>query len=618
MSARKLQQEFDKTNKKVAEGLSLFDDIYEKLMTTEISSQKEKLESDLKKEIKKLQRSRDLLKTWLSDGSIKLDKSLLQDNRTKIEHAMDLFKDLEKSSKIKQFSNEGLELQSQRTKLNKFNDPEDAKKHEASSYVGDIIDQINQQNESLELELHQLALQLKKSKSSNSYSIQASIDDSKYKVERNNSHLTKLERILRNLENEKLDPERIEDIKDDLEYYVENNQDDDYVEYDEFYDQLDINDDNLDVQGTLLHATRELSVDPEVRTEETKEKSDLPLGTLETEPENVDALKSELLKSEHGNLESVKSEVPKSEQAKATIAKPETTRVEPKPLASTIATSGSNTPVKKKIVPAPNPPPLTNANSYSTIIKAAQAAVPSGGAEVNNSVGTTPVKALPPGLNQSIRSRTVSPQVSTLVLDTTTDGRFAQQTVLPKISGDENLFDIIPKMSNILSSRLQNPISFPSIGHFLESSLLNCPDSFDAEVPRQYQPLNIHPSSIDYPQEPMYELNSSHVMKKFDNDTLFFCFYYCDNTGSLAKWNAAKELSSRGWIFNTETSQWFSKDQKNASKNKPFAASLNGSNQTNDSDSDKDNYKYFDYEKTWLIRRKENYVFEKELRESFV
>ena len=199
MSTRKLQQEFDKTNKKIAEGLTVFDDIYDKLMTTEISSQKEKLESDLKKEIKKLQRLRDQLKTWISDTSIKLDKSLIQDNRTKIEHAMDQFKDLEKSSKIKQFSNEGLELQSQKTKYNKFTDPEDAKKQEACNYIGDIIDQLNQQNESLELEIHLLATQLKKTKSANSYSEQSSIDDCKYNVERNNNHLSKLEMILRNI-----------------------------------------------------------------------------------------------------------------------------------------------------------------------------------------------------------------------------------------------------------------------------------------------------------------------------------------------------------------------------------------------------------------------------------
>ena len=44
----------------------------------------EKYEEDLKKEIKKLQRLRDQIKTWLASGEIK-DKSSLMENRKLIE-----------------------------------------------------------------------------------------------------------------------------------------------------------------------------------------------------------------------------------------------------------------------------------------------------------------------------------------------------------------------------------------------------------------------------------------------------------------------------------------------------------------------------------------------------
>jgi CCR4-NOT transcription complex subunit 3 len=47
-------------------------------------SQKEKFEGDLKKEIKKLQRYRDQIKTWASSNDIKDKKSLL-DSRKLIE-----------------------------------------------------------------------------------------------------------------------------------------------------------------------------------------------------------------------------------------------------------------------------------------------------------------------------------------------------------------------------------------------------------------------------------------------------------------------------------------------------------------------------------------------------
>lgn len=47
-------------------------------MQTTNLSQKEKLEDSLKKEIKKLQRSRDQIKTWAAGGDIKDKKPLLE------------------------------------------------------------------------------------------------------------------------------------------------------------------------------------------------------------------------------------------------------------------------------------------------------------------------------------------------------------------------------------------------------------------------------------------------------------------------------------------------------------------------------------------------------------
>lgn len=47
-------------------------------------TQKEKLETDLKTQIKKLQRLRDQIKTWVASNDIK-DKSLLLENRRLIE-----------------------------------------------------------------------------------------------------------------------------------------------------------------------------------------------------------------------------------------------------------------------------------------------------------------------------------------------------------------------------------------------------------------------------------------------------------------------------------------------------------------------------------------------------
>lgn len=616
MSARKLQQEFDRTNKKISEGLTVFDDIYEKLLTTEISSQKEKLESDLKKEIKKLQRLRDQLKSWLGDSSIKLDKNILQENRTRIEHAMDYFKDLEKSSKIKQFSNEGLELQSQKSKYSRFGDIEEGRKLDSLMYIADTIDNLNQQNEALELEIHQATLQLKKTKSSNSGSIQGSIDDFKYKVERNNSHLTRLEGVLRNIQNDNLDPGKIDEIKDDLDYYVENNQEEDYVEYDDFYDQLEIPDGNMEVVGNLSN-----SLSQDINEEDEKEESSFRGNENSSYVEDTSA-------EEKVNAKDMPPET-KEQSSTAEMKKPEgaTPQNQEIPLPG-----GTNTRKSKPAVPNTNQG--AQHELYSTIASANTSSPPHGkpdhgvdqkmkaesllrlnSTEVNKNLTDSPIshskgQSAAAYLAESIGANKHEQQEA----DNETGAR-NQQQLSP---GRKDSSDSINRLVELCHSRLNNPLPYLMMNQMLENSLLNCPDSFDAEKPRQYQPTNMHPSSIDYPQEPMYELNSSHTMSKFDNDTLFFCFYYSDDSGDLAKWNAAKELSKRCWIFNTESKQWFLKDIKSSNKTK-LNPKANGRDSVTpiEQKPEEDNYKYFDYEKTWLIRRRENFSLRPECRQTF-
>ena len=78
MAARKLANEVERCFKKVGEGVQAFEGIYEKIQQTTNASQKEKLEDSLKKEIKKLQRSRDQIKTWAASNEIKDKKPLLE------------------------------------------------------------------------------------------------------------------------------------------------------------------------------------------------------------------------------------------------------------------------------------------------------------------------------------------------------------------------------------------------------------------------------------------------------------------------------------------------------------------------------------------------------------
>jgi CCR4-NOT transcription complex subunit 3 len=68
----------------VTQGVEIFESTFEKLGMSTNATQKDKLETDLKTQIKKLQRMRDTIKAWLGSSDIK-DKSALTESRKLIE-----------------------------------------------------------------------------------------------------------------------------------------------------------------------------------------------------------------------------------------------------------------------------------------------------------------------------------------------------------------------------------------------------------------------------------------------------------------------------------------------------------------------------------------------------
>ncbi|KAM4579740.1 CCR4-NOT transcription complex subunit 3a isoform 14-T14 [Odontesthes bonariensis] len=186
---RKLQGEIDRCLKKVAEGVEQFEDIWQKLHNAANANQKEKYEADLKKEIKKLQRLRDQIKTWVASNEIK-DKRQLVDNRKLIETS--------------------------------------------------TIDTLNMQVDQFESEVESLSVQTRKKKGDKEK--QDRIEELKRLIERHRYHIRMLETILRMLDNDSIAVDSIQKIKDDVEYYIDSSQDPDFEENEFLYDDLDLED----------------------------------------------------------------------------------------------------------------------------------------------------------------------------------------------------------------------------------------------------------------------------------------------------------------------------------------------------------------------------------------
>lgn len=227
---RKLQGEIDRCLKKVTEGVESFEDIWQKVHNAANTNQKEKYEADLKREIKKLQRLRDQIKTWCASSDIK-DKRCLVENRKLIETQMERFKVVERETKTKAYSKEGLGAAA---KLN----PAAKEKSEVTNWLSQTIDNLNIQLDQFESHVEKLTSKKKKMDKEK----QDRLDELKGHMEKHKYHLKQLETILRMVDNDAIPLDQIKKIKDDVEYYVDFNQEPDFEENEFLYDDLDLED----------------------------------------------------------------------------------------------------------------------------------------------------------------------------------------------------------------------------------------------------------------------------------------------------------------------------------------------------------------------------------------
>lgn len=192
---------------------------------------KEKHEVDLKKEIKKLQRLRDQIKTWIGSSDVK-DKDSLIEARKLIETKMETFKICEKETKTKTYSKEGL---AREDKL----DPAEEAKMKTTGWLQEYVDKFQEQVEEKDFEIEKLSSG--KGKKTNKHHI----EDKQEHIANHRFHINKLEGIIRLVNNDVIEVDAVDAIKDDLDYHLESYEDDDYrAAYDEefFYETLGLED----------------------------------------------------------------------------------------------------------------------------------------------------------------------------------------------------------------------------------------------------------------------------------------------------------------------------------------------------------------------------------------
>ncbi|KAK8045100.1 General negative regulator of transcription subunit 3 [Apiospora rasikravindrae] len=620
MAARKLQQEVDKCFKKVAEGVAEFEAIYEKIEQSNNPAQKEKLEDNLKREIKKLQRLRDQIKTWAASNDIK-DKAPLLEHRKLIETQMERFKAVEKAMKTKAYSKEGLSAQA---KL----DPKEQAKVESSEFLAGMVDELEQQIEALEAESESIHATMKKGKIN---TVKADrIASIEHIIERHKWHQSKMELIRRSLENGGVESEQVTDLEESIRYYVSDGMNDDFVEDEELYDELQLQEDE-DIFGINPDNDRVSSQDTQSIQEEAPESEPRP-SSLPGKPARtaVDAVvaagrrPSAQLKSPLPTLATLHNPLSTATNGSSTTVgmKPASLPTRPAGEGLKYASAAAAAADKNNLGIAPLPPPpgsqpvipstgvspltgvrtsATSSPSIASIQPATSESRPSAPSSITDSRISEPIPAVAAVAKKEkaaakAAGKSPAPPVS-LSKAPQTNGTSNGVKTDDLDEEEESIYHLPASLSDLLDSfnvtrKRELPVSSQAHLRMIHASQTNTPDLADADAPRKYRPEHRHSSLSQYPQEPLAIFDDPRLYSRIDPDTLFYVFYY--KQGTYQQYLAAKALKDQSWRFHKQYQTWFQRHEEPKSITEEF---------------EQGTYRFFDYESTWMNRRKADFKF---------
>lgn len=228
-ATRKLKNEIETVLKKVDDGIEEFADCWSQA-TSANSQQKERLGEELKKSINKLQRFRAQIREWLSQSCVMTEaKDKLEEARKRVEHDMQRFKDFERDLKTKAFSTCSLQRGGDY-------EGEDGEKLKHQDWLSSAIQSLNDQLDLFEADLERLSTKRSlgtedKDKQTNAKTLQ----------ERFRWHVGKLECLLRAVDNDAIDLPEVANIREGVEHYVQNGQEEVDMYFDDtMYDAFDL------------------------------------------------------------------------------------------------------------------------------------------------------------------------------------------------------------------------------------------------------------------------------------------------------------------------------------------------------------------------------------------
>lgn len=536
---------------------------------------------------------------------------------------METFKAVEKEMKTKAFSKEGL---SAAAKL----DPKEKEKLEMCNFLGDMVDELSRQIESAEAEQDSVQATMKKSKKDTAKHDR--VAELERILERHKWHVSKLEILLRTVENGSADVEQVKDIEDGIRYYVEQNQEVDFMEDDSLYDDFNL-DEEEDFFGVAAENDKLSNQDAQSITDEPPEADTSRSGSIGGKSKSVSVSEtpapvrrpSVQMKAPLPALSTLHSSLPSNANGKAEPSMkpaplPTIPTGQPLKYASAAAAAAASDKSGVGIAPLPPPPGLSKSSETSSpSISASQPAVatpspsqpasqpvkapeppvkqssPTPPMEEPKPADPVPAKASPvkpsPAAPKAQPSKAKSQQAAKQAQAPTPDSGVAgiatsNGEALTEEEEEESIYHLPSSLSDLLGSfeeTKKRSMSSSVDLNMLHASRVNCPIPMDAEKPNHYKPQSPYAYTPGhYPQEPLGIFDDPRLYSRIDTDSLFYAFYY--KQGTYQQYLAAKALKSQSWRFHKQYQTWFQRHEEPKTITEEF---------------EQGTYRFFDYESTW-------------------
>lgn len=551
---------------------------------------------------------------------------------------MERFKAVEKAMKTKAYSKEGL---ASSAKL----DPAEQARAEASEFLSTQVDELEQQIETLEAESEQLQATMKRGKSHTAKAERVAEIDRV--IERHKWHQGKLELIRRSLENGGIEAEQVTELEESIRYYVTDNMNDDFVEDEEMYEELNL-DEEEGVYGMAQEdkgssqdnasLTEDVHVDGDsssarpvgkakqmateaARKPSSQTKSPLPaLATLHTPLSTIANNQSNGPAMKPASLPARPAEGLKYASAAAAAAANDKIGISPLPPppgASPVTTSATVAAAQARSSAANSPAisfaqPVGAAAAREAEAKAGSNEAQTGDArtstgatktEKSKAAGKAPAQAPASTTGTATAESAEAPPRGKGQRKPTEEASGARSGSSAAANGvsngirpieeeqeEESIYHLPSSLRDLVESfeathkKTADPHSAGTL-RMLQASQATCPDLLDSDVPRTYRPdVRVPPAGTGFPQEPLAIFDDPRLYSRIDPDTLFYVFYY--KQGTAQQYLAAKALKDQSWRFHKQYQTWFQRHEEPKNITEEF---------------EQGTYRFFDYESTWFV-----------------